>query len=59
MRTKGANGVGRFSVEFELSNYDDMALARRGVYRPIRCAVRRYAVSWIPELPSSCCRMPW
>src|SRR5438128_1606397 len=31
MRNKGVNGVGRFSVEFEIANYEDMALARRGV----------------------------
>jgi len=30
MRTKGANGVGRFSVDFEIANNDDLALVRRG-----------------------------
>jgi predicted aspartyl protease len=31
MRSKGANGVGRFSVEFEIANNDDLALVRRGM----------------------------
>jgi hypothetical protein len=31
MRTRGGIGVGRFSVEFEVANNDDVALARRGV----------------------------
>jgi predicted aspartyl protease len=30
MRTKGANGVGRFSVDFEIANYGDVILARDG-----------------------------
>jgi predicted aspartyl protease len=31
MRTKGANGVGRFSVDLEIANNDDLALVRRGL----------------------------
>lgn len=31
MRAKGVNGVGRFSVEFEVANNDDLALVRRGL----------------------------
>ena len=31
MRPKGANSVGRFSVEFEIANNDDLALVRRGL----------------------------
>ena len=31
MRPKGATSVGRFSVEFEVANNDDMALMRRGL----------------------------
>ncbi len=31
MRPKGANGVGRFSVEIEIANNDDLALVRRGL----------------------------
>jgi predicted aspartyl protease len=30
MRNKGANGVGRFSVDFEIANYGDLILARGG-----------------------------
>jgi predicted aspartyl protease len=30
MRTVGANGVGRFSVEFEVANNDDIVRARAG-----------------------------
>jgi predicted aspartyl protease len=30
LSSKGANGVGRFSVEIEVVNNDDLALARRG-----------------------------
>jgi predicted aspartyl protease len=31
MRTSGENGLGRFFVEVELANNDDMAAARRGI----------------------------
>jgi hypothetical protein len=31
MRAKGDNDVGRFSVEIEVANYDDLAVARRGL----------------------------
>src|SRR5271155_703476 len=31
MRPKGANGVGRFSVEIEIANYGDLTLADRGL----------------------------
>ena len=31
MRSKGSNGVGRFNIEFEVANYGDMSLARRGL----------------------------
>jgi predicted aspartyl protease len=31
MQARGANGVGRFSVEFEVANNDDLALVRRGL----------------------------
>src|SRR5713101_4834909 len=34
MRTKGANGMGRFSVEFEIANYDDLLLAKAGYLEP-------------------------
>jgi len=31
MRTRGAIGVGRFSVELEIANYDELAAARLGL----------------------------
>jgi predicted aspartyl protease len=31
MRAKGANGVGRFSIEFEVTNYGDIELMQRGI----------------------------
>ncbi len=31
MRAKGGNGLGRFSVEIEVANNDDLALMRRGL----------------------------
>jgi predicted aspartyl protease len=31
MRAKGANGVGRFSVEIEVANYGDLTLVDRGM----------------------------
>lgn len=34
MRAKGANGVGRFSVDIEVANNDDLALVRRGLLQP-------------------------
>lgn len=30
MRAKGANGVGRFAVQFDVANYGDLVAARRG-----------------------------
>jgi predicted aspartyl protease len=34
MPAKGASSVGRFSVEFEVANDDDLALVRRGLLPP-------------------------
>lgn len=31
MKTRGGNGVGRVSIEFEVANYGDLVLAQRGV----------------------------
>jgi predicted aspartyl protease len=47
MRTIGANGVGRFNVELEVANYDDMALVRRGLLQPDQ--VRREKVSGVVD----------
>lgn len=43
MRSKGANGVGRFSVDIEVANNDDMALMYRGLLQPDQ--VRRETIS--------------
>jgi predicted aspartyl protease len=42
MPTTGANIVGRFSVEIEVANNDDLALVRRGLLRPDK--VRRETI---------------
>jgi hypothetical protein len=42
MRARGGNGVGRFSVEFEVANHDDLALVRRGLLPPVQ--VRRETI---------------
>jgi len=34
MRAKGAETMGRFSVDIEVANNDDLALVRRGLLRP-------------------------
>jgi hypothetical protein len=34
MRTLGAKAVGRFSIELELANNDDLALMHRGMLKP-------------------------
>ena len=31
MRARGGNGLGRFSVDIEIANYEDLVLARRGL----------------------------
>lgn len=47
MRSKGANGVGRFSVEFEVANDDDLAMVRRGKLRADQ--VRRQIISGVVD----------
>jgi clan AA aspartic protease len=47
MRLKGANGVGRFSVDFEVANNDDLALVRRGLLKPGQ--VRRATISGVVD----------
>jgi predicted aspartyl protease len=47
MRMMGANGVGRFSVEFAIANNDDLALARRGVLPANQ--VRRQTVAGVVD----------
>ena len=47
MRTRGANGAGRFSVDIEIANNDDLALVRRGLLQPDH--VRRETVPAIVD----------
>jgi hypothetical protein len=43
MRAKGNHGVGRITIEFEVANNDDVALARRGLLPEDRVRCRRIA----------------
>ena len=47
MRTRGDNGVGRFSVEIEVANYGDMEVARRGLLPPDQ--VRRETITGVVD----------
>jgi predicted aspartyl protease len=47
MRARGGNGVGRFRVEFEVANNDDLALVRRGLLPPDQ--VRRETIPGVVD----------
>jgi predicted aspartyl protease len=47
MRTQGANGVGRFSVDLVVANNDDLALLRRGLLRDDQ--VRRQTIRGVVD----------
>jgi predicted aspartyl protease len=47
MRTRGANDVGRFSVDIEVANNDDLAVARRGLMPPEQ--VRRETITGVVD----------
>ena len=47
MRHKGHNGMGRFNVEFQVANADDLAVARRGLLPNDQ--VRRQTVSGVVD----------
>jgi predicted aspartyl protease len=47
MISKGASGVGRFAIEFEITNNDDAALARRGLLAEDK--VRRLTISGVVD----------
>ncbi len=47
MTAKGTNGVGRFSVEIEVANNDDLALVRRGMLAPDQ--VRRETIQSVVD----------
>ncbi len=56
MQTKGANGVGRFSVEIEVANNDDLALARRGLLPSNQ--VRRQKISGVVDCGATTLVLP-
>ncbi len=47
MPAKGANGVGRFSVELEVANYGDITLLQRGLLPPDQ--VRREMIQGVVD----------
>jgi hypothetical protein len=47
MRVRGGNGVGRFSVEFEVANHADVIRARDGTLPPDR--VRRETIQGVVD----------
>jgi predicted aspartyl protease len=47
MRAKGADGVGRFSVDLEVANYGDVALMERGLLPPDQ--VRRETIQGVVD----------
>jgi predicted aspartyl protease len=47
MQSQGANGVGRFSVELEVANNDDLVLMHRGLLQPDQ--VRRETVQGLVD----------
>jgi predicted aspartyl protease len=51
MQARGAIGVGRFSVEFEVANFEDLALAHRGMLRPDE--VRRETIRGVVDSGAS------
>jgi predicted aspartyl protease len=51
MRVKGGNGVGRFSVDLEVANNDDLALVRRGLLPPDQ--VRRETIRGVVDSGAS------
>ena len=59
MRARGGNGVGRFSVEFEVANYGDIIRAKDGTLAPDQ--VRRQTISGVvdPGARSWYCRKRW
>ncbi len=47
MRSQGANGVGRITVNIEVANYDDLALMYRGLLQPDQ--VRRETIPGVVD----------
>ncbi len=51
MKSKGANGVGRFSVQFEVANHIDVVLEQRGLLEPDK--VRRLTIEGVVDCGAS------
>jgi predicted aspartyl protease len=47
MRSKGSNSMGRFSVNFEITNYRDLVLAKSGLLEPDK--IRRQTISGVVD----------
>jgi hypothetical protein len=47
MRTNGENGVGKFSVDFEIANYGDIVRSKEGTLP--RSKVRRQTISGVVD----------
>jgi predicted aspartyl protease len=56
MRAKGANGVGRFSVEFEIVNQEDRILAKHRVIKADQ--VRRRTISGVVDCGAALLVLP-
>ena len=56
MRVQGANGVGRFSVEFQIANQEDLTLARHGVLKADQ--VRRQTISGVVDCGAAMLVLP-
>jgi predicted aspartyl protease len=56
MRSKGGNGVGRFSVDFEIANYVDVVKAEEGTLAPE--LVRRQVISGVVDCGASTLVLP-
>jgi predicted aspartyl protease len=56
MTEMGANGVGRFSVEFEVANHEDMVLAKHRVMKPEQ--VRRQVISGVVDCGAAMLVLP-
>src|SRR6266542_4638077 len=56
MRSQGANGVGRITVNIEVANYDDLALMYRGLLQPDQ--VRRETIPGVVDSSAAMLVLP-
>ena len=56
MQSKGANGMGRFSVDIEIANYADLIRHEMARCRPTKCGARPLAASLTRGRPCWSCR---